>query len=51
MNELYDSLLYLTDMNYALNVAELIYTKVRLDDDEFINGMSCHFYANKRNMV
>lgn len=38
LNELYDVLLYIGDLNFALRVAELIYTKVKLDDNDFINS-------------
>jgi len=34
---MYDSLLYIGDLNFALNIAEILYTKVKLDDAKFIN--------------
>jgi hypothetical protein len=51
LNELYDVLLYIGDLNFALRVAELIYTKVKLDDNEFINSQACYYYTNKKNMI
>ena len=38
LNEMYDSLLYVGDLNFALNVAELLYTKAKINDDDFINS-------------
>lgn len=51
LNELYDSLLYVGDMNFALGVAELLYTRLKLDDAEFINNFAGLYYANKKNML
>jgi hypothetical protein len=38
MDEMYDTLFYIGDLNFSLNVAELLYTKLKLDDEEFINN-------------
>ena len=35
---MYDSLLYIGELNFGLNVAEVLYTKIKVDDDEFINS-------------
>ena len=51
LNEFYESLLYIPDLNFALSVAEVIYTRIRLDDDDFINNFACLYYANKKNML
>ena len=48
---MYDVLLYVGDLNFSLRVAELIYTKVKLDDNEFINSQACSYYSNKKNMI
>jgi hypothetical protein len=48
---MYESLFYIGDLNFALNVAELIYTKVKLNDLEFVNSQACYYYANKKNML
>ncbi|KRW99001.1 P-loop containing nucleoside triphosphate hydrolase [Pseudocohnilembus persalinus] len=51
VKEMYDQLLYCGDLNFALNVSELLYTKVRLNDDEFINSQACNYWANKQNII
>jgi len=51
LNEFYESLLYIPDLNFALSVAEVIYTRIRLDDDDFINNFACLYYSNKKNML
>jgi len=51
LNEFYESILYISDLSFALSVAETLYTKVRLNDDEFINTPACYYYANKKNML
>ena len=51
LNEMYEVLLYIGDLNFALRVAELIYTKVKLDDNDFINSQACSYYINKKNMI
>jgi hypothetical protein len=38
-------------MNFALRVAELLYTRLKLDDAEFINNFASLYYANKKNML
>lgn len=51
LDELYDSLLYVGDMNFSIQVAELLYSKVKVDDEDFINDNACHYYAHKKNMI
>jgi hypothetical protein len=51
LNELYESVLYICDLKFALAVAETLYTKAKLNDDEFINTPACYYYANKKNML
>ena len=51
LNELYDSLLYIGDINFALSVSEVLYTRIKLNDEEFINNFACLYYANKKNML
>lgn len=38
LNEFYDSLLYIGELNFVLNAAELLYTQIKVDDNEFINS-------------
>jgi len=38
LDEMYDCLCYIGDLNFSLNVAELLYTKIKLNDAEFINS-------------
>ena len=48
---MYDVLHYVGDLNFALNVAELLYTKIKLNDEEFVNSQACYYYGNKKNML
>lgn len=51
LNEFYESLLFTTDINFALSVAEVLYTRIKVDDEEFINNFACLYYSNKKNML
>ena len=51
LNEFYESLLYVSDINFALSVAEVLYTRIKVDDEEFINHFACLYYSNKKNML
>lgn len=51
LNEFYDTLLYVGDLNFALSVAEILYARIRLDDEDFINSFACYYFANKKNML
>ncbi|KAL4464082.1 hypothetical protein ABPG74_006019 [Tetrahymena malaccensis] len=51
VDEMYDSLLYLGDMNFSLAVAEQIYSKVKINVSEFQNIQAAHYYSNKKNML
>ena len=51
LNSMYDSLLYIGDLNFVLNAAEFLYTKVKLSDDDFINSQACFYFLNKKNML
>ena len=35
LNEMYESLIYVGDLNFALNCAEILYTRINLNDDDF----------------
>lgn len=51
LNHLYEVLFYINDLDFALKVSEMLYSKVKLNDSEFINIQSCHYYANRKNML
>ena len=51
LNEFYDTLLYVGDLNFALSVAEILYARIRLDDEDFVNSFACYYFANKKNML
>jgi len=38
LNEMYDILFYIADLNFSLKVTELLYTRIKLDDEDFINS-------------
>jgi regulator of nonsense transcripts 1 len=48
---MYEALLYSTNMNFALNVAESMYAKLKLDENEFINGQAALYCANRKNQL
>eukprot|EP01017_Pseudomicrothorax_dubius_P010067 TRINITY_DN1354_c0_g1_i1.p1 TRINITY_DN1354_c0_g1~~TRINITY_DN1354_c0_g1_i1.p1 ORF type:complete len:712 (+),score=165.51 TRINITY_DN1354_c0_g1_i1:147-2282(+) len=48
---MYSSLSFVSNMNFALNVAENIYAKAKLDDEEFVSSQAALYYANKRNIL
>ena len=51
MDSLYELLCYIPDLNFVLSVSELIYNKVRIDDEEMVNSNAASYYANKKNML
>lgn len=51
MDNLYDMLCYIPDLNFVLNVSELIYNKVRIDDEEMVNSNAASYYSNKKNVL
>lgn len=51
MDNLYELLCYIPDLNFVLNVSELIYNKIRLDDEEMVSSSAASYYANKKNML
>ena len=48
---MYEILIYLADLNFSLRVAEYLYTKIKLDDEHFINSQAQSYYSNKKNML
>lgn len=51
LDEFYESLLYVGDLNFATNMSEVLYSKVKLDDEDFISNSACQYYAHKKNML
>lgn len=51
LNEMYEVLFYINDLDFALKVTELLYSKIKLNDEEFINIQSCNFYSNRKNIL
>ena len=51
MDNLYDLLCYIPDLNFVLNVSELIYNKIRIDDEEMVNSNAASYYSNKKNIL
>ena len=51
MDNLYDLLCYIPDLNFVLSVSELVYNKIRIDDEEMVNSNAASYYSNKKNMI
>lgn len=51
VKELYESILYIPDMHFVLSVAEIIYSKTKLDPKDFVNTNAAFYFANKLNML
>lgn len=51
INELYDSLIYSGDAKFCVKVAEMIYSRSRLDDEEFASPYAAYYYAQRKNML
>jgi len=51
LTELYETLLYIGDMKFALSVAEMLFHKCKLNYDEFLTTQATHYFAHKKNMI
>ena len=51
LNNLYEVLFYINDLDFALKVSEMLYSKVKLNDSDFVNVQSCNYYANRKNIL
>lgn len=51
VDHLYDYLVYIPDLNFVLNVSELIYNKIHIDDEEMVNSNAASYYSHKKNMM
>lgn len=51
VNEMYEMLMYSGSLKFAVEAAEMLYSRTKLDDEEFISPYAAYFYANRRNML
>lgn len=51
LSEMYEALFYVGDLQFALYVAEILYSRVRLNQSPFLNANACSYFCNKKNML
>ena len=51
INSLYDSLIYIGDLGFALRVAELIYSKLKISHEELIGIEAADYFMNQKNIL
>lgn len=51
INSLYDSLIYIGDLGFALRVAELIYSKLKISHEELISQEAADYFMNQKNIL
>ena len=51
LNEMYEMALYSGDMKFSLQVAEMLYTRTKLSDQEFLSPYAAHFFNHRKNMI
>lgn len=51
VENMYDLLMFSGDLKFASAAAEMIYNKVRVCDQNFINWVASHYWSNRRNMI
>jgi AAA domain len=51
MNEMYEMAMYSGDMKFSLQVAEMLYTRTKLSDQEFISPYAAHYFNHRKNML
>lgn len=51
VNEMYEMLIYSGDLRFAVEAAEMLYTRTKIDDEDFVSPYAAYYYANRRNML
>lgn len=51
VNEMYEMLMYSGSLQFAIEAAEMLYSRTKLDDEDFISPYAAYFYANRRNTL
>ena len=51
VNEMYEMLIYSGDMQFSVHAAETLYSRTKLDDEDFISPYASYYYSQRRNML
>lgn len=51
LNEMYEMAMYSGDMKFSLQVAEMLYTRTKLSDVEFLSPYAAHYFNHRKNMI
>jgi hypothetical protein len=51
LNEMYEMLMYSGDLQFSLHVAETLYSRTKVDDEDFLSPYASYYYAQRRNML
>lgn len=50
VDEMYEMLVYSGDLKFSIHAAEILYSRTKMDDGQFISPYSCYYYAHRRNL-
>ena len=48
---MYELLIYSGDLTFAVKVSELLYTRTKLSDEEFLSPYAAYYYNHRKNML
>lgn len=51
LNEMYDMLVFSGDMCFSLQASEMLYSRTKLTDEDFINPYACYYYSHRKNVM
>jgi hypothetical protein len=51
VNEMYEMLMFSGDLRFAIEAAEMLYSRTKIDDEDFVSPYAAYYYANRRNMI
>lgn len=51
LNEMYEMAMFSGDMKFSLQIAEMLFTRTKLSDVEFISPYAAHYFNHRKNMI